>query len=164
MTPWIFRPLELLEQLNSAGVRFIVVGGLAVGAWGYVRGTRDLDIVPDPEKENLDRLVAVLEELDGRVMVGEQILAPSAIGIFIHTGDKTLVKTKLGEVDVLQGLPQIPRFSELAERASKVELEGIPVLVCSLEHLLAMKRAANRPIDRIDIEALEAARPGDEEP
>lgn len=164
MSPWVFRPLELLERLSSAEVRFIVVGGFAVGAWGYVRGTRDLDIVPDPEQSNLDRLATMLEELGGRVMVADRPLEPSAIGIFLRAGDRALVRTERGEVDVLQGLPQIPRFAELAARASRVELEGVPVLVCSLEDLLAMKRAANRPIDQVDIDALEAghAAPPDE--
>lgn len=67
------------------------------------------------------------------------------------------VGTEIGDVDVLQGLPQVPRFAELVARAEKRDLEGIPVLVCSMEDLLAMKRAADRPTDRIDIEALEIA-------
>ena len=40
---------ELLIRLVDARVRFVVIGGLALGSWGVVRGTRDCDIVPDPE-------------------------------------------------------------------------------------------------------------------
>jgi predicted nucleotidyltransferase len=157
VTPWIFRALELLERLNQAGVRYIVVGGLAVNAWGYVRGTKDLDIVPDPAEDNLRALAVLLEKLDGRVVAHEQVLAGSAIRIFIEAGDKTLVRTPIGEVDVLQGLPQVPRYSELLATAEEAEIQGVPVVVCSLEHLLAMKRAAGRAQDLIDIEALETA-------
>lgn len=128
-------------------MNYIVIGGLAVGAWGYVRGTDDLDIVPDPSADNLKRLTEVLEDLDGRV-VGDRVLTSSAIKTFLRTGDKTLVRTSLGEVDVLQGLPQIPRYDELAPRAVDTELEEIQIKVCSLEHLRAMKRAADRPLDR----------------
>lgn len=72
------RPLELLERLVAADVRFVVVGGLAVNAWGYLRGTQDVDIVPDPAVENLDRLADLLEEMDGRVEVADGRLAASA--------------------------------------------------------------------------------------
>jgi len=34
---------------------FVVIGGVAVAAHGYVRGTADLDLVPDPDPENLKR-------------------------------------------------------------------------------------------------------------
>ena len=60
---------ELIERLVSAEVRFIAVGGMAVGAWGHVRATKDLDLVPDPSNENLERLAALLRELDGKVEV-----------------------------------------------------------------------------------------------
>lgn len=40
----------------------MLVGGLAVGAWGHVRGTKDIDIVPDPERENLSRLLDALAD------------------------------------------------------------------------------------------------------
>jgi predicted nucleotidyltransferase len=67
------------------------------------------------------------------------------------------VLTELGQIDVLQGLPQVPRYEELETQAQDVDLEGLTVRVCSLEHLLAMKRASDRPRDRDDLEALEAA-------
>jgi hypothetical protein len=38
---------ELLERLVEAEVRFVLVGGLAVNAWGYLRATRDVDVVPE---------------------------------------------------------------------------------------------------------------------
>lgn len=39
---------HLLERLAAAEVEYILVGGLAVNAWGYLRATRDVDLVPDP--------------------------------------------------------------------------------------------------------------------
>lgn len=59
---------------------------------------------------------------------------------------------------MLQGLPQIPPFSSLSQRARRIDLDGIEVRVCSLEDLLAMKRASERPRDRDGVEALEAGR------
>jgi predicted nucleotidyltransferase len=46
----------------------------------------------------------------------------------------------------------------LDERAETVDMDGLEVRVCGLEDLLAMKRASERPRDRDDLEALEAAR------
>jgi hypothetical protein len=157
-----FRLQVLLERLVGAEIRFVLVGGLAVGAWGYVRGTKDLDVVPDPERGNLERLAALLRALDGRVDVGDGLLSADSISIFLRTGDRTLVATELGPVDVLQGLPQIPSFAELDAHAREIEIGGLRVRVCSLEHLLEMKRASERPRDRDDLEALEAAQGADD--
>lgn len=127
MTPAPLRLRELLERLTAADVNFILVGGLAVNAWGYLRATRDVDVVPEPSKENLARLDALPAVAD------------------------------LGRVNVLQGLAQVPTFEALDAEASDVQIDGLTVRVCSLEHLLAMKRASERPRDRDDVEALEAA-------
>ena len=155
----------LLERLREAGVDFVLVGGLAVNAWGYLRATRDVDLVPDPSPENLGRLDELLVALGGKVEVGERLLESSAIRTFLRTGDRTLVLTDLGRIDILQGLPQVPSFAALDERASEVDIDGLVVKVCSLDDLLEMKRASDRPRDRDDLEALEAAReergPGD---
>lgn len=158
MTPQPLRLRVLLERLREAEVDFVLVGGLAVNAWGYLRATRDVDLVPDPSPENLARLDAMLVKLGGRVEVGGQLLEPSAIRTFLRTGDRTLVRTDLGRVDVLQGLPQVPSFAALDARASDVDIDGLVVKVCSLDDLLGMKRASDRARDRDDLEALEAAR------
>jgi predicted nucleotidyltransferase len=157
LTPAPLQLQELLRRLNDADVRFVLVGGLAVNAWGYLRTTRDVDVVPDPSPGNLEKLGGLLRELAGKVEVGGQLLDTDSISTFLRTGDRTLVATNLGHVDVLQGLPQIPRFSVLDEQATDVDMDGLAVRVCSLEHLLEMKRASDRPRDRDDLEALEAA-------
>jgi hypothetical protein len=74
-----------------------------------------------------------------------------------------LLDSNVGHVDVLQGLPQVPSFAALDAEAADVDLGGMIVRVCSLDHLLAMKRASERPRDRDDLEALEAAQDGEPE-
>lgn len=148
---------ELLERLVEAEIAFVLVGGLAVNAWGHLRATRDVDLVPEPSPGNLERLATVLERHGGRVEVEDGRLAASAIRLFLKVGDRTLVSTDLGEVDVLQGLPQIPSYSELSKDAVEADLGGLRVRVCSLEALLAMKRASTRERDREDLALLESA-------
>jgi hypothetical protein len=154
---------ELLERLESAGIQYVLVGGLAVNAWGHVRGTQDLDIVPAPDPENLERLASVLETADGRVETAEGRLGASAIRTFLLAGDRTLVATELGPIDVLQGLRQVPAYARLAPEAVDVDLGGLVVRVCSLESLLEMKRLSDRPQDRADIDALETAHGSDDQ-
>jgi hypothetical protein len=45
-------PLDLLTGLRTLEVEFIVIGGYCLAAHGYVRGTKDVDIVPEPEQAN----------------------------------------------------------------------------------------------------------------
>jgi predicted nucleotidyltransferase len=151
---------KLLELLTQAEVRFVLVGGLAVNAWGYLRATRDIDVVPEPGAENLAKLDLVLKQIGGKVEVDDGLLDSNSISIFLRTGDRTLVVTDLGRVDILQGLPQIPPFAVLDAEALDVDIDGLVVRVCSLAHLLEMKRASERPRDKDDLEALEAAREG----
>jgi predicted nucleotidyltransferase len=157
LNPTPLRLQELLKRLSEAEISFVLVGGLAVNAWGYLRATRDVDVVPDPSPQNLAMLDALLRELGGKVDIGGRLLDASSISTFLRTGDRTLVATDLGHVDVLQGLPQIPSFAVLDEKAADVDIDGLVVRVCSFEHLLGMKRASERPRDRDDLEALEAA-------
>jgi hypothetical protein len=123
-----------------------------------------VDLVPDPDSVNLDRLAGVLEEAGGRVETAQGRLAAGAIRTFLSAGDRTSVATDLGPVDIRQGLPQIPPFSQLDADAVPVDLGGTVVRVCSLEAPLAMKRASGRGRDRDDLEALEAAHPAEDEP
>jgi len=53
--------------LVEAEIEFVLVGGLAVNAWGYLRATQDIDVVPDPAPDNLAKLDELLRELGGKV-------------------------------------------------------------------------------------------------
>jgi len=57
----------ILRELTEAGVEYFVIGGVAVGYHGYVRATKDVDVVPSPVAENLERLARVLARLDAAV-------------------------------------------------------------------------------------------------
>jgi hypothetical protein len=153
---------DLLARLAEADVRFVLVGGLALGAWGVIRGTKDCDIVPDPTPENLDRLTAVVVRLSGRVQQGESLLgSESSIAALLKGGERALISTRLGDLDVVQGLEGVPPYGELRAQAIEVEIANATIAICSLEHLRAMKRAAGRPRDSVDLDDLDAAQPND---
>ena len=149
---------ELLRRLAAADVRFVLVGGFAVNAWGVVRGTKDLDIVIEQSSANFERLAGVAVALGGTVQ-GSESLAGSehSIAALLATGERVLIQTRLGPIDVVQGLEGVPSYEHLVRRAVKVEILGTDVPVCSLEDLRAMKRAAGRPRDKVDLDDLDEA-------
>ncbi len=145
----------LLDALHEHDVRFVVIGGVAVGAHGFVRGTEDLDLVPDPDPDNLRRLTQALEALESTLpTVGNRPFDPRRDAGVIRRGGSVTAMTKFGELDVVQRAQGVPNYSQLVEDAVESELLGIPVQVCSLTRLREMKRAQNRTQDQLDLENL----------
>jgi hypothetical protein len=147
----------LLEALNESGVRFVVIGGVAVGAHGYVRGTEDLDLVPDPDPENLARLARAMESLDSTLpTVGDRPFDPATDAGVIRRGGNVTAMTRFGGLDVVQRARGVPSYSQLDEDAVDSELLGAPVRVCSLARLREMKEAQSREQDIADLANLPA--------
>jgi hypothetical protein len=169
----VTQPLDaaaVFRRLHAARIDYVLVGGLAVIAWGVQRFTKDVDICPDPARPNLERLAQLLRETGAR-QVGEQEFAPGEMphdpthAADLARGGNFLVETRIGRLDIMQWLPGISEdraYAVLAEEAVEVSAFGVSIRVCSLEHLRQMKRAAGRPLDVKDLEDLASAH-GDEE-
>lgn len=116
--------------------------------------------MPDPAPENLDKLARLVVELGGHVQLGESLLGSErSIVATLRGGERALIVTRLGDLDVVQGLDGVLPYAELRASAIDVELAGVTVPVCALEHLRTMKRAAGRPRDLVDLDDLDAAQP-----
>jgi hypothetical protein len=155
----------LFRRFHEAEVRYVVVGGFAVIAHGFQRFTKDLDVCPDPAPDNLARLASMLADLGARhAGLGdfgpeEFPFDPTDPGQLAEGGNFRL-ETPLGDLDVMQWIPGIPggpAYDHLVRGALTAPVHGIPVTVCSLRDLREMKRTADRPQDRIDLEALAVA-------
>jgi hypothetical protein len=149
-----FDPEPLLRRLAEAGVDFVIVGGVAVALQGYGRATKDLDITYATNAANLERLGEVLVALGARLRGVEEDVpfVPDA-----RTLRRTVIltlRTRHGDLDLLVDPAGAARYEDLRERAEVVELDGTRVRVVSLEDLLSMKRAAGRPQDVADVDAL----------
>jgi predicted nucleotidyltransferase len=150
------RPLDvmrLLETLARHGVDFTVVGGVAVQVHGHRRTTRDLDVIPEPSRANLERLTAALEELNARPTeipgAGPPTVEQLATAAIVPP-----LTTDHGELHVLNEVPGAAPYAELRSRALVIALDGVDVPIVALDDLLAMKRATGRPDDLRDVEVL----------
>ncbi len=135
-----------------------MIGGLAVNAWGVVRGTKDVDVVVAPDPQNLKRVAEVAVAIQGHVQTGESFLgSPPSIAAQLASGERVAIETELGQLDVVQGLDGIPSYGELRARATEADVLGVKVFVCSIADLRAMKQVAGRTRDLADLEDLDAA-------
>jgi predicted nucleotidyltransferase len=149
---------EILRRLVEAEAEFVVIGGLALGARGVVRATKDIDVVVAPNPTNLKRVAEVAVAAGGHVQRGEALLgSPPSIAALLATGEQVAIETELGRLDVVQGLEGVPSYEELRARATEADVLGVGVAVCSVEDLREMKRAAGRTRDLADLEDLDAA-------
>ncbi len=151
----------LLRRLHEAGIEYVVIGGLAVIAHGVQRFTNDLDICPAPHRGNLERLAAMLVRADARQLgLGDFDEREFSFDPRRPEGGNFRLVTTEGVLDIMQWIPGISdeqAYRTLAAEAVEGTAFGIPLKVCSLEHLRQMKRAADRPRDRADLADLDEA-------
>ncbi len=146
----------LLQRLHEAGVRFVVIGSSAAALLGADLAPGDLDVCPDPDRDNLERIAHVLVDLGALPRIGipgwvtEEDRAAYHPSADVATLD-FLFETPLGDLDLVfhplqPGGPDFD-FETLQASAVPVSVGGFAVLVASPEHLLASKLGAPRPKD-----------------
>jgi hypothetical protein len=158
----MFEPDDLLLALSRAQVEFVIIGGVAVGVHGYIRATKDLDIVPNPSGQNLQRLARLLHEINAQHAGLEDFSADElpydpTDPAQLAEGANFRLETSLGPLDVMQwvaGVDSDPAYTQLASAALPVTFRDTAIAVCSLKDLVAMKRAAGRPQDLEDLRRL----------
>ncbi|MGK2850054.1 MAG: hypothetical protein ACSLFN_03980 [Candidatus Limnocylindrales bacterium] len=149
---------SLLRALVEGRVRFVVIGGLAAQAHGSPLITEDLDICFDLDRDNLERLADVLADLTAiRRGMPEGVVAP-VDARSLRSGDVFILRTRFGDLDLLARPDPGLDYPTLSTRAVAFEYDGLPILMASLDDIIAMKRAAGRPKDLLAIEHLAALR------
>ncbi len=143
---------ELLEPLVRNGVDFVVVGGIAGWAHGSSHTTFDLDVAYARGEANAVRLVTALKEIGVRLRGAPADVPFQLEPETIQNGANFTFVTPYGDFDVLADVGGIRSYDELKAGAEANELWGLDVLVASIDHLIAMKRAANRTKDKLMLE------------
>jgi hypothetical protein len=143
---------RLLADLNQAGIRYVVVGGIAVVGHGVVRATRDVDVVVAVDEPTAGGLAELTISWGATRPDGspETRQAPSP-GWPLH------LRTRHGLIDLLCEREPPLDLEGLVSRAQERKVDSVPAPVCSLADLVALKRLAGRPQDLEDLRRLETA-------
>jgi predicted nucleotidyltransferase len=140
---------EFLKSLNSARVRYLLLGGYAVIHYGYRRATNDLDVWIAVDPDNADRVARVLRDFAG---FSARQVRPS---MFLEKGKVFIIGREPVRIDILTA-PSGVEFGGCYERRHQVVWDGIKVPLISLDDLRANKLASGRTKDLADLEYLPA--------
>jgi hypothetical protein len=153
--------LEVFRALNTAEVRYLVIGGVAAALHGVPRMTGDIDLALSMDEQNLTLAINAITGL------GFVPRAPVDAADFIDAAkrekwvrEKSLVAFGLHrtvpiplELDLLAE-NQFNFDEAYVERETK-QIDGVAIDVLDKQRLITMKRATGRPIDLQDADALE---------
>jgi len=138
--------LNLISLFNEEGVEYVVLGGHAVIAHGYLRTTGDIDIFVRPSKENADRLLKALYRYgytNGEFEQADFTQVPNYLSFNRYDEWIDLMTFTLGVT-----------FDECYRNKVVLLIENVPTNVISLPDLIRNKQATGRPQDLIDLENL----------
>ena len=138
--------VELCRRLNDAGVRYLLIGGFAVILHGFVRGTKDIDLLIDASKENVERVRRALSYLADNA-AAEIVADEVSQYAVLRVADEIVIDlmAKACGVDFAEAVRSGGRETFL--------LEGVEIPLATKELLIRMKDTV-RPADAMDVEYL----------
>ncbi len=138
--------IDLQKRLEEAGIPSAAIGGLALGAWGKARLTRDADLKILLRRDERQRLLKLLEA-DYRSLNADpdEMLRRNGI-VFVLNSEGARIDIMLEDTEF---------DAQIIARAQMVEImPGRQVRVCSPEDLIVLKMLASRPQDWVDVETV----------
>ena len=155
-----FDPVRMLSALAAEGVQFVLIGGMAAILHGDVGVTVDLDVVPDRDAVNLERLARALRALGARIRTEgepEGLAFDCSAHFFANLSPDAIVNmtTEAGDLDVTFRPSGTQGFRDLRRDAIEIEAaERLHILVASLADIIRSKEAAGREKDRLALPRL----------
>jgi predicted nucleotidyltransferase len=146
---------RVLEELNSSGVRYVLMGGVAMQAHGSAHLTADIDLAYARDSENLRLLAAALQPLHPTLRGVPPDLPFRVDERTLKGGANFTFDTEAGELDILGYTEGVP-FESLWQRSMEMPVYGYVIRVASIEDLITMKQVAGRDKDRVHIQELTA--------
>jgi hypothetical protein len=159
-------PVEVFRVLNGHRVDYLIIGGVAVQAYGHVRTTQDVDVIVAPDVGNLERLAAALKQLHARLKgVDAHLLGIDPTDVAqLRDGANFGLATRAGGLDVWTDAAELKgarTWAQMRERAVTAEVGGQSLCFVGRDDLIRMKLAAGREQDLRDIAALTSQEGGD---
>ena len=143
---------KILRALNDEGVDYVVVGGLAGNLHGSSYPTFDLDVAYARDSANLLRIVRALMPMEVRLTNAPPDLPFVLDEVTLANGANFTFDTRYGRFDLLGHIAGIVSYEELRRESKLTDVDDVPVRVASIDHLIAMKRAADRTKDKLMVE------------
>lgn len=144
-------------MLNEHGVLYVVIGGVAATFHGSPLVTRDSDICPASNDDNLAKLASALRAMGARIRTADAAdgLPFACDAAFFRQMELVNLTTRFGDLDVSFKPSGTGGYADLAQRAVVFELStGVRATVASLEDVIRSKEAANREKDRLALPSL----------
>lgn len=149
---------DLVAVFNAHGVKYLVVGGHAVGIHAEPRGTKDLDIFIKRDLENSRAVFAALAEFGAPVVgMSPDDFRDNPMAVF-------QIGVPPGRVDILQGIAGVTFEEAWEQRVDAVLENDVPAHIISRDHLIKNKLAVGRLQDLADVEKIREAALLDQEP
>jgi hypothetical protein len=137
---------EFLKSLISNSVEYLLIGGYAVGIYGYIRATNDLDIWVNTSPENAVRIDRALREFGFAT-------ARLTADLFLAQNNVVRLGVPPIRIEILTSITGVQFDSCYAEK-EMVQIDEILVAVISLARLRENKTASGRAKDLADLENL----------
>jgi len=153
------RPVTSLERtlavLSDAGIKFVVIGGVAMYARGSAHLTRDLDICYERTQRNIDKLASALAPFHPHLRGAPPDVPFVLDARTISNGMNFTLSTDLGELDLLGEVAGLGQYPQVMACATPVMVWGRACDALSIEGLIRSKRAAGRSRDLEAVRELE---------
>jgi hypothetical protein len=143
---------QLLGPLIEHGVDFVLIGGQAGLSHGSTYPSYDLDVVYARDRDNVVRLTEALEEIGVRLRGAPPDLPFQLDARTIENGANFTFDTPYGDLDILADVAGMRSYGDLKSGSVERKVFGHLVRVASLDHLIAMKKAAGRTKDKLMVE------------
>jgi transcriptional regulator with XRE-family HTH domain len=148
----IIEPGPLLDALDRNHVDFVVIGGVAGLAHGSAYPTYDLDVAYARNRRNLERMAAALRGIGVTLRGAPEDVPFHVDAMALDAGMNFTFVTEFGAFDILGYIEGVRSYDELRAQSEEQEVGGLPVRVASLNHLIGMKRRADRTKDQLMVE------------
>lgn len=150
---------EILREFQKQKVKYVLVGGMAVNLFGFLRSTADMDILVEMSNDNLRKVVGILKKKSYRVKHPVDPMGIADEGIrrdWIYNKHMKAFnfykEDELKEVDIIIESPV--SFEEAKKNTMRIKIDDLILPVISIDNLIKMKKNTGRNIDKLDIAEL----------
>ncbi len=141
----------VVADANAVGLQYVVIGGFSVIANGFLRATKDSDLLVPDGQETDEAILRFFERIEASRLRDGKVLTRAEMA-----ADHLRVVSRHGIIDVMRGgLPPLD-YDTVSKEAIDAEVGEQPARIAGLRSIVGFKRLAGRPQDRRDLEELEA--------